>query len=159
MRISPQHHRSSDTRDKYHPLKWCFSLRVGCEKWPGVRGLQGLRDRTLKCDELNVYSWWDILFHFLWKIYNLKLLGESFSVFCLRLCIIYHIRNIISCNHHMDLPIKQHQPSVFVCLCFYLQELQFERLTRELEVERQIVASQLERCRLGAESPGAGSSR
>uniref|UniRef100_A0A8C4DVV3 Plakophilin 4 n=1 Tax=Dicentrarchus labrax TaxID=13489 RepID=A0A8C4DVV3_DICLA len=39
------------------------------------------------------------------------------------------------------------------------QELQFERLTRELEVERQIVASQLERCRLGAESPGAGSSR
>ncbi|XP_036395980.1 plakophilin-4-like isoform X2 [Megalops cyprinoides] len=37
------------------------------------------------------------------------------------------------------------------------QELQFERLTRELEVERQIVASQLERCRLGAESPGAAS--
>ncbi|KAM9804946.1 plakophilin-4-like [Neosynchiropus ocellatus] len=38
------------------------------------------------------------------------------------------------------------------------QELQFERLTRELEVERQIVANQLERCRIGAESPGAGSS-
>ncbi|XP_055361248.1 plakophilin-4-like isoform X2 [Betta splendens] len=38
------------------------------------------------------------------------------------------------------------------------QELQFERLTRELEVERQIVANQLERCRVGAESPGAGSS-
>ncbi|CAG09331.1 unnamed protein product, partial [Tetraodon nigroviridis] len=38
------------------------------------------------------------------------------------------------------------------------QELQFERLTRELEVERQIVASHLERCRLGAESPGDGSS-
>ncbi|XP_069558544.1 plakophilin-4-like isoform X2 [Brachyistius frenatus] len=38
------------------------------------------------------------------------------------------------------------------------QELQFERLTRELEVERQIVANQLERCRLGAESPDAGSS-
>uniref|UniRef100_A0A4W5PCW2 Plakophilin 4 n=1 Tax=Hucho hucho TaxID=62062 RepID=A0A4W5PCW2_9TELE len=36
-------------------------------------------------------------------------------------------------------------------------ELQFERLTRELEVERQIVANQLERCRLGAESPGAAS--
>uniref|UniRef100_A0A8C5A936 Plakophilin-4-like n=1 Tax=Gadus morhua TaxID=8049 RepID=A0A8C5A936_GADMO len=32
-------------------------------------------------------------------------------------------------------------------------ELQFERLTRELEEERQIVASQLERCMLGAESP------
>lgn len=47
----------------------------------------------------------------------------------------------------------------FFCGCVYLQELQFERLTRELEVERQIVASQLERCRLGAESPGAGSSR
>ncbi|XP_036400841.1 plakophilin-4 isoform X2 [Megalops cyprinoides] len=37
------------------------------------------------------------------------------------------------------------------------QELQFERLTRELEVERQIVANQLERCRLGAESPGTAS--
>ncbi|KAI5618599.1 plakophilin-4 isoform X1, partial [Silurus asotus] len=37
------------------------------------------------------------------------------------------------------------------------QELQFERLTRELEVERQIVANQLERCRLGAESPGEAS--
>ncbi|CAB1327961.1 unnamed protein product [Coregonus sp. 'balchen'] len=34
------------------------------------------------------------------------------------------------------------------------KELQFERLTRELEEERQIVASQLERCMLGAESPG-----
>uniref|UniRef100_A0A7N8X2N5 Plakophilin 4 n=1 Tax=Mastacembelus armatus TaxID=205130 RepID=A0A7N8X2N5_9TELE len=39
------------------------------------------------------------------------------------------------------------------------RELQFERLTRELEVERQIVANQLERCRVGTESPGAGSSR
>ncbi|KAJ8416976.1 hypothetical protein AAFF_G00328540 [Aldrovandia affinis] len=37
------------------------------------------------------------------------------------------------------------------------QELQFEQLTRELEVERQIVASQLERCRLGSESPDATS--
>uniref|UniRef100_W5KU10 Plakophilin 4 n=1 Tax=Astyanax mexicanus TaxID=7994 RepID=W5KU10_ASTMX len=37
------------------------------------------------------------------------------------------------------------------------EELQFERLTRELEAERQIVANQLERCRLGAESPGAAS--
>uniref|UniRef100_A0A4W5QWE7 Plakophilin 4 n=1 Tax=Hucho hucho TaxID=62062 RepID=A0A4W5QWE7_9TELE len=37
------------------------------------------------------------------------------------------------------------------------QELQFERLTRELEVERQIVANQLERCRLGAESPDTAS--
>uniref|UniRef100_A0A668TS78 Plakophilin 4 n=1 Tax=Oreochromis aureus TaxID=47969 RepID=A0A668TS78_OREAU len=37
-------------------------------------------------------------------------------------------------------------------------ELQFERLTRELEEERQIVASQLERCMLGAESPGGDSS-
>jgi hypothetical protein len=45
------------------------------------------------------------------------------------------------------------------CPCVFLQELQFERLTRELEVERQIVANQLERCRLGAESPGAASDR
>ncbi|XP_026128555.1 plakophilin-4-like isoform X3 [Carassius auratus] len=37
------------------------------------------------------------------------------------------------------------------------QELQFERLTRELEVERQIVANQLERCRLSSDSPGAAS--
>ncbi|NXS94861.1 PKP4 protein, partial [Jacana jacana] len=37
------------------------------------------------------------------------------------------------------------------------QELQFQRLTRELEVERQIVANQLERCRLGAESPSVAS--
>uniref|UniRef100_A0A4W4FSE1 Plakophilin 4 n=1 Tax=Electrophorus electricus TaxID=8005 RepID=A0A4W4FSE1_ELEEL len=40
-----------------------------------------------------------------------------------------------------------------------LSELQFERLTRELEAERQIVANQLERCRLEAESPGAASGR
>ncbi|XP_041835009.1 plakophilin-4-like isoform X3 [Melanotaenia boesemani] len=38
------------------------------------------------------------------------------------------------------------------------QELQFERLTRELEEERQIVASQLEKCMLGAESPAGESS-
>uniref|UniRef100_A0A8C8ITW0 Plakophilin 4 n=1 Tax=Oncorhynchus tshawytscha TaxID=74940 RepID=A0A8C8ITW0_ONCTS len=46
-----------------------------------------------------------------------------------------------------------------LCLVFtvLLQELQFERLTRELEVERQIVANQLERCRLGAESPDTAS--
>uniref|UniRef100_H3CLK3 Catenin delta 2 n=1 Tax=Tetraodon nigroviridis TaxID=99883 RepID=H3CLK3_TETNG len=31
-------------------------------------------------------------------------------------------------------------------------ELQFERLTRELEAERQIVATQLERCKLGSEA-------
>uniref|UniRef100_A0A8C5WES2 Plakophilin 4 n=1 Tax=Leptobrachium leishanense TaxID=445787 RepID=A0A8C5WES2_9ANUR len=37
------------------------------------------------------------------------------------------------------------------------QELQFERLTRELEAERQIVANQLERCRIGAESPSIAS--
>uniref|UniRef100_A0AAY4ABN4 Catenin delta-2 n=1 Tax=Denticeps clupeoides TaxID=299321 RepID=A0AAY4ABN4_9TELE len=35
---------------------------------------------------------------------------------------------------------------------FALQELQFERLTRELEAERQIVATQLERCKLGSET-------
>ncbi|XP_077955005.1 catenin delta-2b isoform X8 [Gasterosteus aculeatus] len=33
-----------------------------------------------------------------------------------------------------------------------VKELQFERLTRELEAERQIVASQLERCKLGSET-------
>lgn len=37
-------------------------------------------------------------------------------------------------------------------LSLSLQELQFERLTRELEAERQIVASQLERCKLGSET-------
>uniref|UniRef100_A0A3B5QAV9 Catenin (cadherin-associated protein), delta 2b n=1 Tax=Xiphophorus maculatus TaxID=8083 RepID=A0A3B5QAV9_XIPMA len=34
----------------------------------------------------------------------------------------------------------------------HVKELQFERLTRELEAERQIVASQLERCKLGSET-------
>ncbi|XP_067857201.1 catenin delta-2-like isoform X2 [Heptranchias perlo] len=34
----------------------------------------------------------------------------------------------------------------------HIQELQFERLTRELEAERQIVASQLERCKLGSDT-------
>ncbi|KAM9552826.1 catenin delta-2-like [Salvelinus alpinus] len=38
------------------------------------------------------------------------------------------------------------------------QELQFERLTRELEAERQIVATQLERCKLGSETGGSMSS-
>ncbi|RXN34645.1 catenin delta-2-like protein [Labeo rohita] len=37
-------------------------------------------------------------------------------------------------------------------------ELQFERLTRELEAERQIVATQLERCKLGSETGGSMSS-
>uniref|UniRef100_UPI00398E614F plakophilin-4 n=1 Tax=Pristiophorus japonicus TaxID=55135 RepID=UPI00398E614F len=37
------------------------------------------------------------------------------------------------------------------------QELQFERLTKELELERQIVANQLERCKLGTESPSVAS--
>ncbi|KAK6299548.1 hypothetical protein J4Q44_G00295810 [Coregonus suidteri] len=38
------------------------------------------------------------------------------------------------------------------------QELQFERLTRELEAERQIVSTQLERCKLGSETGGSMSS-
>uniref|UniRef100_A0A8C1E744 Catenin (cadherin-associated protein), delta 2b n=1 Tax=Cyprinus carpio carpio TaxID=630221 RepID=A0A8C1E744_CYPCA len=40
-----------------------------------------------------------------------------------------------------------------------LQELQFERLTRELEAERQIVATQLERCKLGSETGSMSSIR
>ena len=39
------------------------------------------------------------------------------------------------------------------------KELQFERLTRELEAERQIVASQLERCKLGSETGSMSSIR
>ncbi|KAL6490351.1 hypothetical protein MHYP_G00006960, partial [Metynnis hypsauchen] len=38
-----------------------------------------------------------------------------------------------------------------------LQELQFERLTRELEAERQIVATQLERCKLGSDTGSVSS--
>ncbi|XP_066536831.1 catenin delta-2b isoform X2 [Hoplias malabaricus] len=38
-----------------------------------------------------------------------------------------------------------------------VQELQFERLTRELEAERQIVATQLERCKLGSETGSVSS--
>lgn len=41
----------------------------------------------------------------------------------------------------------------------FFQELQFERLTRELEAERQIVASQLERCKLGSETGSVSSVR
>ncbi|KAA8579642.1 hypothetical protein FQN60_006735, partial [Etheostoma spectabile] len=47
---------------------------------------------------------------------------------------------------------------VYDVLAVFWNELQFERLTRELEEERQIVASQLERCMLGAESPAGDSS-
>uniref|UniRef100_A0AAY4AC97 Catenin delta-2 n=1 Tax=Denticeps clupeoides TaxID=299321 RepID=A0AAY4AC97_9TELE len=43
--------------------------------------------------------------------------------------------------------------------CDSSQELQFERLTRELEAERQIVASQLERCKLGSETGSMSSIR
>uniref|UniRef100_A0A4W3HW79 Plakophilin 4 n=1 Tax=Callorhinchus milii TaxID=7868 RepID=A0A4W3HW79_CALMI len=49
--------------------------------------------------------------------------------------------------------------SVFISLQYGLHELQFERLTRELELERQIVANQLERCKLGTESPSITSIR
>lgn len=44
-------------------------------------------------------------------------------------------------------------------LTYLFQELQFERLTRELEAERQIVASQLERCKLGSETGSMSSIR
>ncbi|KAI0234240.1 Catenin delta-2 [Lamellibrachia satsuma] len=37
------------------------------------------------------------------------------------------------------------------------QEAQFERLTRELEVERQSVANQLEKCKLGSETASMNS--
>uniref|UniRef100_A0A4W5M1R2 Catenin (cadherin-associated protein), delta 2b n=1 Tax=Hucho hucho TaxID=62062 RepID=A0A4W5M1R2_9TELE len=41
----------------------------------------------------------------------------------------------------------------------FVKELQFERLTRELEAERQIVATQLERCKLGSETGSMSSIR
>uniref|UniRef100_A0A8C2RXU6 Uncharacterized protein n=1 Tax=Capra hircus TaxID=9925 RepID=A0A8C2RXU6_CAPHI len=47
----------------------------------------------------------------------------------------------------------------FIFLVVLFQELQFERLTRELEAERQIVASQLERCKLGSETGSMSSVR
>lgn len=47
----------------------------------------------------------------------------------------------------------------FTLVCSLLQELQFERLTRELEAERQIVATQLERCKLGSEAGSMSSIR
>ncbi|XP_051565742.1 plakophilin-4-like isoform X2 [Myxocyprinus asiaticus] len=61
-----------------------------------------------------------------------------------------------SCSEHASQhAVRQHHHQ-HPGLC-QRTELQFERLTRELEVERQIVANQLERCRLGSESPGAAS--
>lgn len=67
-------------------------------------------------------------------------------------------------------PTKQHSdialPLTLKChvnaSCWFppfLQELQFERLTRELEAERQIVATQLERCKLGSEAGSMSSIR
>ncbi|XP_072574668.1 plakophilin-4 isoform X1 [Paramormyrops kingsleyae] len=54
-------------------------------------------------------------------------------------------------------PVESHSIATNILASVKEQELQFERLTRELEAERQIVASQLEQCRLGAESPGGSS--
>uniref|UniRef100_A0AAR2L2W6 Plakophilin 4 n=1 Tax=Pygocentrus nattereri TaxID=42514 RepID=A0AAR2L2W6_PYGNA len=59
---------------------------------------------------------------------------------------------------HISQKVTGEERNILINLIhFNLEELQFERLTRELEAERQIVANQLERCRLGAESPGAAS--
>ncbi|KAI3356193.1 hypothetical protein L3Q82_017444, partial [Scortum barcoo] len=79
-----------------------------------------------------------------------------------------HLASLILTSHlsHLSIEVRKARYdenglltfSPLPCVCVHSQELQFERLTRELEVERQIVANQLERCRLGAESPGAGSS-
>ncbi|KAM7370039.1 hypothetical protein PAMP_011325 [Pampus punctatissimus] len=52
-----------------------------------------------------------------------------------------------------------YQVSHTLCLSRSPQELQFERLTRELEAERQIVATQLERCKLGSEAGSMSSIR
>ncbi|EPY86368.1 hypothetical protein CB1_000318005 [Camelus ferus] len=52
-----------------------------------------------------------------------------------------------------------HQHYIPTSSCLRLRELQFERLTRELEAERQIVASQLERCKLGSETGSMSSVR
>lgn len=54
---------------------------------------------------------------------------------------------------------KSHANACLFPLSRPLQELQFERLTRELEAERQIVATQLERCKLGSEAGSMSSIR
>lgn len=60
------------------------------------------------------------------------------------------IRHIVSSVHSVNI--------LSVCV-FFMKELQFERLTRELEAERQIVATQLERCKLGSETGSVSSIR
>ncbi|XP_046713326.1 plakophilin-4 isoform X1 [Silurus meridionalis] len=62
-----------------------------------------------------------------------------------------------SCEEGTSTKMEMESTTTNILASVKEQELQFERLTRELEVERQIVANQLERCRLGAESPGAAS--
>lgn len=53
----------------------------------------------------------------------------------------------------VNVTVNKHRDCFWhISLSLCLQELQFERLTRELEAERQIVASQLERCKLGSET-------
>lgn len=53
----------------------------------------------------------------------------------------------------VNVTVNKHRDCFWhMSLSLCLQELQFERLTRELEAERQIVASQLERCKLGSET-------
>lgn len=94
-----------------------------------------------------------------WETFIFQSCLQKVSLFASLLHLSYRERHLsVSVRIGMWMDLKT-TLTYHVCVCFYLQELQFERLTRELEVERQIVASQLERCRLGAESPGDGSSR
>lgn len=75
-------------------------------------------------------------------------LGENAGIFCGSFC-------CLLCSSSALLP----GPATKTLVCFVFQELQFERLTRELEAERQIVASQLERCKLGSETGSMNSIR
>uniref|UniRef100_A0A8C2L5G6 Catenin (cadherin-associated protein), delta 2b n=1 Tax=Cyprinus carpio TaxID=7962 RepID=A0A8C2L5G6_CYPCA len=74
-----------------------------------------------------------------------------FTGACVSACVVHVIDRI---NSIIALRIYTYALSAL-----YLQELQFERLTRELEAERQIVATQLERCKLGSETGSMSSIR
>lgn len=77
---------------------------------------------------------------------------------CARVAVLYNVK-VIRCTVAYSVFEERARSDCVLLCCFVVQELQFERLTRELEAERQIVATQLERCKLGSETGSVSSIR
>uniref|UniRef100_A0A8B9LLR9 Catenin (cadherin-associated protein), delta 2b n=1 Tax=Astyanax mexicanus TaxID=7994 RepID=A0A8B9LLR9_ASTMX len=69
------------------------------------------------------------------------------------------VQNVLLAVYYQCQALCVHSLMVLSVCVFLMKELQFERLTRELEAERQIVATQLERCKLGSETGSVSSIR